>query len=553
VTAVLAPSPPAHARAAPLATSHNIAREALTWAPLALILAAQALLTMRLSTGAFASGDEGRYIYAGHQLIYELWHGGGSPYYETFFSGAPVIYPVLAAMADHIGGLVAVRLMSLVFMMTATTTLFLTTRRLFGYLPAVVASTIFAGIGLTQGLGALATYDAMAIMLVTIAAYCAVRTGDAEKHAAAWLLSVPLMLLLANATKYVTVMFDPVVITLAAVQVSAAGWRRALKRIMALGLATSALLVLMLFLGGSAYLNGVLFSTLARSGGASPVFVGTVLSDKKIISESWTWIGLPVAASAAAVLLTALRRSWKDCVYSAQFLLAGCLVTIGNLRLHTDESMYKHDDLAAWFACIGAGSAVAVLSREGNRFTKGAVAIIAIAGAVLSGVHYSQTAASTYQAGGNDTTLLVAATLRPYLEKPNGRYLIGGLANEQTIYLDHVRVPWFLLYDDLYIKYPIPGRGGDSHGQTRGFTCFQLRPHCMYLEGIVGYQAAIRAHWFALISMWGDHNTAQDTEIAQAVEHTPGYELLTKVGGAPTWIYAPAYKGSIVNSPNTAR
>ena len=24
------------------------------------------------------------YIYSGHQLIYEMWHGGGSPYYEGY-------------------------------------------------------------------------------------------------------------------------------------------------------------------------------------------------------------------------------------------------------------------------------------------------------------------------------------------------------------------------------------------------------------------------------------------------------------------------------------
>ncbi len=58
----------------------------------------------------------------------ELWHGGGSPYFETYLSGAPVIYPVLAAMADHAGGLVAVRLMSLAFMLAATTCLYATTR-----------------------------------------------------------------------------------------------------------------------------------------------------------------------------------------------------------------------------------------------------------------------------------------------------------------------------------------------------------------------------------------------------------------------------------------
>ena len=61
-------------------------------------------------------------------MIHELWHGGGSPYYETFFSGAPVLYPVLAAMLDHVGGLVLVRLMSGVFMLGATWLLYATTR-----------------------------------------------------------------------------------------------------------------------------------------------------------------------------------------------------------------------------------------------------------------------------------------------------------------------------------------------------------------------------------------------------------------------------------------
>jgi hypothetical protein len=75
----------------------DISQRVLAAAPLLIILAAQAFLTVRLSTGAYASGDEGRYIYAGHQLIYELWHGGGSPYYETSFSGAPVIFPVATA------------------------------------------------------------------------------------------------------------------------------------------------------------------------------------------------------------------------------------------------------------------------------------------------------------------------------------------------------------------------------------------------------------------------------------------------------------------------
>ena len=47
---------------------------------------------------------------------------------------------------------------------------------------------------------------------------------------------------------------------------------------------------------------------------------------------------------------------------------------------------------------------------------------------------------------------------------------------------------------------------------------------------------------FTLITMVGEHGTALDTAIEQAVEDTPGYVLLTRVGGQPTWIYAPDYR-----------
>jgi hypothetical protein len=159
----------------------------------------------------------------------------------------------------------------------------------------------------------------------------------------------------------------------------------------------------------------------------------------------------------------------------------------------------------------------------------------------LSVPYYAPRAESTYQALPDPSIRIADAPLRPYLAR-SGRLLLGGLRDDELLYADHLAIPWFQHFNDQYIKYPIPGRGGDPHGQTRGLACLTLRPRCMYLEGAAGYRAAIHAHWFTLVSMLGSHGTPLDSLIQKAVERTPGYVLLTRLGGSPTWVYAPAYR-----------
>jgi Dolichyl-phosphate-mannose-protein mannosyltransferase len=513
----------------------------LQYVPLVLILAAQAFLTLKLARWAFASGDEGRYIYDGHQLIYELWHGGGSPYYETFYSGAPVIYPVLAAMADYVGGLLAVRLMSMLFMLFATCLLFGMTRRWFGYWPAVLAAGLFAGIGLTQDLGALGTYDAMSLMLVSVAAYCASRTGDNEPHATAWLIATPLALLAANATKYASFLFDPVVIGIAIWEIRRAGARRVVQRTAALVLTTGTLLGVALLMGGGAYLQGVVSSTFSRQADDA-VFAGTTtgqsnLPARAIIEASWNWIGI-VLALGLVVLLGAMltRRGRRHAALLALLLVAGLLVTAEGIHLHSTESMYKHDDFGVWFTAAGAGAVVAWLR------SRVLMALVTVTLILACGYVYTRDAVVTYQATNSPTAMAEYASLKPYLDVKGGMYLLGGLTDNDLVYEDRVSVPWWRLVDDNYIKYPIPGRGGDWHGEAIGKACLALKPGCMYLEGIAGYRAAIRAHWFAVISMIGEHYTAQDRQIENVTSHTPGYVRLWLLPGPPTWIYAADYQ-----------
>lgn len=546
MTDYVATAPP-QARPAAVAERSAQAPGWVRWVPLAIILCGQALLTSRLIHVSTASGDEGRYIYAGHQLIHEIFHGGGSPYYETYFSGSPVIYPVLAAMADHLGGLVAVRLMSMSFMMTATALLYGSGKRLFGYWPGIAAAGLFAGLGLTEDLGALATHDALALMLTAASAYCAVRTADTEQNASRWLVLVPVMLLAANAAKYATLVFDPVIVGIAALQVLPGGWRRVLTRAFALGVTTISLLALAAFLAGRAYINGFLFSTLDRKAGSWAVFAAVRVAPRIIVGDTWDWVGFVILLGGLAFLLSlTIREDRKRCgLLLGLLVFAGILVTIESLHLHTVESMRKHDDIGIWFTCMAAGYLLARPSALVRASApKVALATVIPLAIVTSGAHYSKLARSTYEAGTSAERRTAFGDLKPFLNVPNGRYLIGGLDNEQLVYSDHLSIPWWRLYDDVYIKYPIPGRGGDIHGEAQGPACYrtnQAKTYCMYLEGVAGWRAAIHAHFFAVISMLGEHDSKQDQEIISIVKHTPGYVPRTDIGGAPTWVYAPAY------------
>src|ERR1051325_10312675 len=88
--------------------------------PLAVVLAVQALLSLRLVKADTAFQDEALYLWAGH-LEWAHWlHGQPLPPFAPYFSGAPVAYPAVGALADSVGGLAGARVLSLFFMLGAT-------------------------------------------------------------------------------------------------------------------------------------------------------------------------------------------------------------------------------------------------------------------------------------------------------------------------------------------------------------------------------------------------------------------------------------------------
>jgi 4-amino-4-deoxy-L-arabinose transferase-like glycosyltransferase len=507
----------------------------VTAIPVLAILIMQGVLSIRLLHVSTATGDEALYLYSGHQLIHELWHGGGSPYYETYFSGAPVIYPVLAATLDHLGGLTLARLVSGVFMLVATSLLYVTARRLFGYWPAMTAAGLFASLGVTQGLGAYATFDAMALMIMAFAAYCSVRAANSSK----WLLAVPIALLVANATKYASVLFDPVVIMVAALMLVPEGWRRVAQRAAALSSAMLLLLTVAAILAGTAYMKGILFTTVDRKTGTGILNLNPA-STSTIVRFSWGLIGLIVVVGAMAIIVSAVVPGERSSLpMLAVLLMAGLLVTLEAVHLQDLTSVNKHDDFGAWFTAMPAGYVLARGAEMARAWRVRAVWVVPIFLGMIMTLHLYSRDIPIDRAPNMKGVKLVVPFLKADLAN---RYLIGGKLSDVILYDYHLAIPWQRAVDDNYVKYPVPGRGGDASGAVRGLTCERLAPRCVYVVGTAGAEAAIKAHWFAVVSFLGQNYLPIDTVELDAVRATPGYELVSTVGGL-TYIYAPDYPG----------
>src|SRR5580704_17938309 len=74
------------------------------WLPLTAVLVAQTALSLRLVWSNSAFTDEALYIWSG-RLEWEHWlHGATGHNFTSYFSGAPVVYPPLGAMAAALGG-----------------------------------------------------------------------------------------------------------------------------------------------------------------------------------------------------------------------------------------------------------------------------------------------------------------------------------------------------------------------------------------------------------------------------------------------------------------
>jgi len=466
------------------------------------ILIMQSLLTVRMHNTAFE--DEALYLYVGHLEIAHWLHGSAlQGNYASYFSGAPVLYPPLAAMADSVGGLAAARALSLVEMLGVTALLYALTRRLFNERVALCAAVVFSVVEPTLFLGNLATYDASALFLLALATWIVVRT--AEFRWPVYLLAAPVAAL-AVAAKYASLLFVPTIVIMAGLAAWPYRRRWALVPPAALFAAIGGILAGAYYLSGANYQQGIQFTTLERFNGTS--------STSSLLWDSLQWGGLPIALAVIGAVGYAispttdrdedmapggsrLRRTVLGVVLAGSALLAPA----EQIRIHTFVSLQKHIGFGLFLAAPIAG--VGLARVVGDHFRRAQVGI-AVWGAVLA---LGMTQANNLFNVWPNTSVFIPDFAR-YL-RPGAHYLVE--VDEVPIYYlrHHADAQPDQFTSTYYIGYV------DTQGQ--------------FLTGNAGYIAAIKAGYFQVVAYNYQTTPAVDQVIAQTLTTDPSYRLAAAI------------------------
>lgn len=489
-------------------------RTLVSRAVLLVILIGQALLTLRMHNTAFE--DEALYLYSGHMEIGHLLHGSalqGS--YSSYFSGAPVLYPVLAAAADDVGGLAAARTLSLLEMLAVTALLYSMTRQLFNERVALCAAALFSVTEATLFLGHLATYDASSLCLLAVAAWIVVRTASSRWP---WYLIAVPVAVLAVGTKYAALLFVPTIAVLAGLAAVPYQGRKALLRPVAFALATAAALAAVLKLAGPTYVQAIEGTTTARPHGSTPLW--------PMLRDSLLWGGLPFALA----LLGVVAFTWRERTEPGEqiappggryrrlclgLLLAGTalLAPAYQIHLHTEVSLQKHVGFGLFFAAPMAGLGLARF--VGDHFRRAQLGVM-VWGVVLA-MGMVQ-AAQLYDGWPNSTTFVHQLSLQL---RPGAHYL--------------VEVP------EVPIYYLLGNPDAQPDQFTSTYTITYYGPHGQVLTGTQGFVAAVRAQYFRVIAYDDSVTPGVDHALARVLESDPHYRLAAAVpqrdGAGPSTYY----------------
>jgi dolichyl-phosphate-mannose-protein mannosyltransferase len=466
------------------------------------ILLLQAVLSLRLHNTAFE--DESLYLYAGHMELQHLLHGAAlQGQYASYFSGAPVLYPVAAGFLDQVGGLALARALSLVEMLATTVLLYAMTRRLFNERIGLCAAGFFAVTEATVFLGNFATYDATCLFLLALAAWIAVRAAPSRWP---WFVLAALPAALAVAVKYAGLLFVPTIAVLPAL----AGWPERGRRVVwypaAFGTAVAGLLYGALRLGGKAYMTAISSTTTNRAQGTIP--------DTTILREAAEWGGVLFFAAVVGTVAYVwrvrtepeekiapaggrFRRAALGSVLTGTALLAPAY----QAHLHTDISFLKHIGFGLFFAAPMAGFGLARIMGDYFRRPQFGIAVWSLA--LVLGMVQSSYLFHQWPSSGPFVTAFAKYC------KPNARYL--------------VEVP------EVPIYYLMGAKDAQPRQFTSTFFINYFNKKGQLLTGPEGFTAAVQDGYFQVIAYSNTVTLAADGSLAKALKASHSYYLAQQV------------------------
>jgi len=384
-------------------------------------------------------------------------------------------------------------------MLGVTSFLWATTVRLYGQRAAILAAGLFATLAGTQFLGAFATYDAMALFLLALAAWLGVRCADGQfRTRTVLLITTGVTLAAADAVNYATALFTPVVLAVVALAV----WRQhgggaGLAAGLAVFCSWLVAVIGAIAAGGRQYWLGITTSTLARPQASVPMTT--------VLQRAYVWTSLILVLAVLGVVLASRRGKAPGRLLPAVLTAAAFLVPAEQARLHTTVSLQKHVVFGAWFAAIAAGYAMARLSRVDTGRGWAAVMALPIAASTLFGSMGQ--AAGLYKVWPNSADAV--SVLRSAIRSHPGNYL----AEDYDVEAYYLRgdVPWQQWSDTYYFSYP------------------GARP------GAPSYQTAISSHYFSLVILDFGDTAATDRKITADMRRAGGYYVMARAGRFTIW------------------
>jgi hypothetical protein len=380
------------------------------------------------------------------------------------------------------------------------------------------ATALWAFVGETLRLGAFATYDPMACMLLALAAYAGVRAAQSENRGPHWAIFCAAVLATANCTKYATGLFDPVVVGL--IITTALTVQPDRKRAFRLGgiaggyLAIFLSMLIVIATAGNGYYSvGIAATTTTRASAGQPAF--------QVISTAWPVIEIvgPIAILGLALCLR-LERGSPQCLVTILLALTGALAPLDQARIHTSTSLDKHEDFGAWFVAMAAGYAIGALSR-GHYLRRAGVTVAAagaVAATILIGVPFARFGDSYWP-----STAKVVSETKPLLVSSRGELLFQNPSIAD--YELGGDIGWTSLWKRV---------SGQSSLRLPSGKTVDNAP--VGSSGIPGpYVAAIHRGYFQYIVLNNDSADPFDARLIPALYADPHYVLIGSPPGFLVW------------------